>query len=500
MMTKQDIKAKWGKYCDTDKLIDDMMALLTKYNHRNTEHGVCKVLDEFFTNKEPMIQLFEKSANYKGNLRISFMEPFVRDRVASDIRHFVDTFRKQKKVADCILSYKDEKGKTVNDYIRTGATHMDLKHMAKAKDILHSADVVKFSKSGATVETEKKKEDFDKYMSHFLNTYDSAINTDYDIGEVKIAKGTKTSRAFNKVCTHYGVDKWNQYNKEFAKYADMVSGKDRMLTFFISVNPLDYLTMSFGKSWASCHTIDKRNYRRMPGGYSGQYCNGTMSYMLDSSSIVTFVFDDIKKEIHEEGKLYRNMFHVNLDTCKFIQGRIYPAGNDGSTDLYAKFRHIIQREFTPLLGLNENKWKLASGMNDQTESFGSHYRDYLYNNGCKAFYPTEKGSNGAVKIGHLGVCPHCGEEYHGGSGALAHYSCVVVEPVVEPTVATPEEIADATIEAIDFTIDNTTIHELIDSVRVAPISVNWSNDLNYRYVTFDTNVSNTFEISNIELV
>jgi hypothetical protein len=277
MFTKRDVKTKWGNYCDTDVLVDDMMNLLTKYGHRNTEHGVCKILDRFFTNKEPLIKLLEKSANYKGNLRIYFDEPFVRERVATDIRNFVDNFRKQKKVTDCILSYKDEHGKTVNDYMRTGTTHMSVKNMTKAKNIMNSADVVKFSMCGATKETAQKKEEFDVYMSHFMNIYGSAVSSDYNIGNVKISKGTKTSRAFNKVCTNYGVDKWNQYNKEFAKYADMVSGKERLLKFFISVNPLDYLTMSFGKSWASCHTIDKKNYRRMPGGYSGQYCNGTMS-------------------------------------------------------------------------------------------------------------------------------------------------------------------------------------------------------------------------------
>lgn len=477
MFNKQYIKAKWGKYCDTDKLIDDMMALLTKYSHRNTEHGVCKVLDEFFTNKEPMIKLFEKSPNYAGELRIAFKEPFVRDKVASDIQHFVSNFKNQKKVAECILKYKDEQGKTLSDYVRTGATHMDLKHMAKAKNIMNSADVTKFANSGATKETEKNKADFDMYMAHFMRIYESAMASDCEIGEVKIAKGTKTSRAFNKICTHYGVDKWNLYNREFAKYADMVSGKERILSFFISANPLDYLTMSFGKSWASCHTIDKSNRRRMPGGYSGQYCNGTLSYMLDKSSIVTFVFDDIKNEIHEEGKLYRCMFHVNLDTCKFIQGRIYPAGNDGSTDLYSKFRQIVQREFVPILGLNEHKWKIANSMNDQTESFGSHYRDYLYNDSCKAFYPSEKGSVGAVKIGRRGICPHCGEEYAGSSGFLSHNGCVVVEPVEEPAVVIPAETNEEAV--VNLTVNGATLGELMNNIS----NIDWSADRNYGYIS-----------------
>lgn len=39
-MIKAELNARWGMYCDTDKLVTDMMALLNKYNHECTEHGV----------------------------------------------------------------------------------------------------------------------------------------------------------------------------------------------------------------------------------------------------------------------------------------------------------------------------------------------------------------------------------------------------------------------------------------------------------------------------
>ena len=47
-MMKAELKERWGIYCDTDKLVDDMMALLTKYHHRNTEHGVGEILNTYF--------------------------------------------------------------------------------------------------------------------------------------------------------------------------------------------------------------------------------------------------------------------------------------------------------------------------------------------------------------------------------------------------------------------------------------------------------------------
>lgn len=435
MYNKEMIKAKWSQYCDTDKLADNMMALLTKYEHRNSEHGVCKIIDTYFTNKEPLIKLISKSENYVGDLRIILKVPFVRDCIQNDIEQTVSVIRRNSKVKDCILKYKDENGKTLHDYIGTGLMHMNLQNMRKAPDILHSANISKFDlRSGATKESARKAGNFDSWMCQF--SYEWACPTvpnDLTYDDVSLKAGMKMSRAFNKVCTHYGVDKWSDYNKVFAKYADMVSNNERILNFIISVNPLDYLTMSFGKSWASCHTIDQQNKRRMQNGYHGAYCNGTLSYMLDKSSFITYVLEDIEDNIHEQGKLYRNMFHVNLDSCKFIQGRIYPQGNDGSTDLYAKFRSVVQKEFAGLLGLNENTWKFKNVEGKDTESHGSHYRDYNCQSDCKVFYPTEKGNNGFVVIGWDDIlCPYCGEVTRY-SDRLSHYSCEI--PNVEEVVA-----------------------------------------------------------------
>lgn len=434
MYSKMTIKEKWGKYCDTDVLVDNMMALLTKYNHRNSEYGVCKILDTYFTKKEPIIKLFIKSPNYSGDMRIITKEPFVRDCVRDDVYKFINGVRGNAKVKACILKYKDENGKTLNDYINTGATYMNVKNMASAKDILHSAEVSKFSTTtGATKESDDKARQFDSFMSTFSGITSPTMPHAINIAEkVTIHQGMKTSRAFNKVCSYYGVDKWSSYNKEFAKYSDMISGKERQLWFIISLNPLDYLTMSFGKSWGSCHTIDKTNRRRVSNSYSGAYCNGVLSYMLDGSSMVTFALDNLKENFYEDGRLYRCMFHMNLDTCKFIQGRIYPQGNDGSTDLYKKFRLIIENEFTPLLGLRENKWKATevSAYND-VASEGYHYRDYTCFNSCRTFYPTEKGNSGVVNIGSVGICPHCGSVFSSSSN-LSHSWC---EAPNTPTLA-----------------------------------------------------------------
>ena len=472
-MTKAKLKEKWGEYCDTDKLVDDMMALLTKYDHKNSEHGVCTILNEYFTKKEPLIKLFAQSPNYKGDMRIITKEEFERENVASEITKFVRAFKDNAGVAEMMLCYKDKDGKTLYDYIKTNTTHMKIKDVAKAKNVMASKEISAFSKkTGATIESEESLKVFKLWMTMFERVSTSTLQSNITHEEVVLREGTKTSRAFNKICATYGVDKWSKYNKEFAKYADMVSGKGRELYFIISLNPLDYLTMSFGKSWASCHTIDKANRRRAANGYSGAYCNGTLSYMMDESSIITYVLTKLGDDLHEEGKLYRNMFHCKGK--KFIQGRIYPQGNDGSVDLYKKFRFIVQRELYSLLGLAENKWKSRNVEDRDHDSVGSHYRDYVHFGSCKTFYPAGDDIGGEILIGHVGICPHCGKETAFNS-SLSHDSCRVPKEMELPV---REEVVE------DVSAADVTSHIILDSLDDLRTAVE-ERTYSYRYTSSD---------------
>jgi hypothetical protein len=241
----------------------------------------------------------------------------------------------------------------------------------------------------------------------------------------KFVAGMKTSRAFNRVCSIYGVDKLPKYNKMFAEYADMVSGLKRKMKFYISLNPLDYLTMSFGNSWSSCHTIDKDNQRNMPNSYSGMHCGGVLSYMLDGSSIITYVHNHATED-HEVGKIYRNVFH--FDNGTLIQGRIYPQGNDGATDLYKTFRTFMQTALAKLLNLTSNTWlRRSSSCSCNVASYGVHYRDYEHFNGCNVSYPREmpEAASNVVIVGHSRICPICGREVDDSedSGYLCHEDC-----------------------------------------------------------------------------
>ena len=129
--TKETLKEVWGQYCDTDKLVDDVMALLTKYGHRNSEYGVCKMLNEYFTNKKDLIELFQKSEHYIGDMRMMIDIELERENSARDIREFCDEFYSNVGASKLLLKYKDENGKKFEDYLRTGMKSITAKDLMK---------------------------------------------------------------------------------------------------------------------------------------------------------------------------------------------------------------------------------------------------------------------------------------------------------------------------------------------------------------------------------
>lgn len=416
-MNKADLGAKWGKYCDTNQLVDDMMQLLSANGHRNCESGVCKMLDTYFANKEPLIQLFANSNHYIGNMRISLVEEFDRQVSLNEIRNFFNMNRSLFEVD--LYKNTDSEGKKMLAYLATGKMSIGIDGLNKSNPSIDKLRKFEYE-NGFTKESTRMQQGADCLFTCFRQNACTKADhnfdyTDYDKKSPVIKAGTKMSRAFNKVCVHYGIDKREGYNKAFAQYADLVSDLVRKMSFVISLNPLDYLTMSVGNSWHSCHHIQN-------GGYKG----GCLSYMLDSTSIITFVIPNLDGKIHETPKYYRQMIHYNNNL--FIQSRLYPQGNDGATNLYDKFRNIVMNEFNELLQCDGN-WNSEIGyrtVGDHTGTDGIHYPDYLYNSSVTMFYPSSKADeikDQVVHIGHNGICPHCGKKYTSG-GRFSHDSCI----------------------------------------------------------------------------
>lgn len=422
-MNKEELKNKWGKYCDTDKLVDDMMSLLTKYGHRNSEYGVCVVLNKYFKAKEPLIKLFATSNHYAGNMRIVMAKEFERNMDKGAIKSFCSGFSNIIGANKMLLKYQDDDGKTMTDYLQTGSKKVNVMKIDNNEHVKSvQKGLKKFDKAScATTQSYKAFINFCDYIQNYFGYYyASQLNEDSCTGDVELKRGMKTSRAFNKVCAHYGIDKATNYDKLFAQYADMVSGNCRKLQFVISLNPLDYLTMSLGNSWHSCHSINAIGNN----GYGSGACSGCVSYMLDKCSIITYVVDNTDQEMHLKGKIYRQMFHYNNNL--FVQSRLYPQGNDGATNLYDKFRCFMYDEFTELLNLDKNEWENKVGNNvvrDWINHNGNHYPDTNYNRSVGIFYAKEqKDKIASFTVGSSSYCFYCGEKQDPGN-RLSHQSC-----------------------------------------------------------------------------
>ena len=421
-MNKADLKQKWSKYCDTDKLVDDMMALLSKNRAVCKEHGVCVTLDTYFTNNEHLIKLISGSKNYIGDMRIAVQKEFDRQMSGQDIYRFISNFEGVFSY-HVLLKRKDEYDKGIDDYLKANKSSFTISDLPSEEDQNEKLDKMRKFDYVRCVLTDslKKSNEYSQYIGAFRNYTMSSMVRDIQYGNgPELKKGTKTSRAFNHVCTHYGVDKMfpeevttvrdgqkvtrtvYPYDKLFAQFADLVSDLKRKMYFVISLNPLDYLTMSVGVNWRSCHHIE-----------DGQWRGGCMSYMLDKTSMITYVVPSIDGNIHEIPKVYRQMYHYKNNL--FVQNRLYPQGNDGAIDLYEKFRNLVIEEFTPLLGVDEHEqWCADLGTGGYVNSLGVHYRDYGNNRRCGIFYPASRmddARNQKITIGHEGICVSCGDTY-----------------------------------------------------------------------------------------
>lgn len=361
--------------------------LLKKYNYEPTKHGVMEGLEVWNENKARLRSILSKHPNWNEELQmIQFDSDFNREVDHNRINEFVDWIKMQ--------------------LITTGK--MDEQCYKMIELIRNESNCL-----------------IDNEIAAYINSF---------IPSIKANEGMKMTRVVLKFCKIYGIDKVGQngefgkegttFNKIYARYCDAITPLKIKRHTIISINPLDYLTMSFGNSWSSCHTIDKENIREMPNSYEGIYSSGTLSYMLDNVSMVFYTLSSEYdgEEPYLQGKINRNMIHyANLDGKDVIlQGRVYPQSCDSDQDHYKKIRMIIQKVFADCLGIN-NLWKNKKGTTVCSDFIydydeGTHYKDYLNFDVCNISIPTEQFEDWSTDvemiIGHAPICPVCGDEHN----------------------------------------------------------------------------------------
>lgn len=365
---------------EKSELREKVIALLEEYDYCPAVFAIDKIINEWAEQKATLLEAFKRHPNYiEGQYMIAFDSDYERivDNVA--VNHFYEW------LFYLVRNYLDLLPQEIRD---------------KAKEEQCSWLPHKIFNT-VTLLNDERSRIISDYFVQYANE---------NFPEIHAHNGEKTSRVVNKVCKYLGYDKHPDYNREYAKFADALSPLKIKRHTIISLHPIDYLTMSFGNSWASCHTIDKQNKRGMPNSYEGQYSSGTMSYMLDQSSIVFYTVDKIYNgtEYYTQPKINRQMFHWGEQ--KLVQGRLYPQSCDSSPEEYTPYRNIMQQIMSIIFDF-PNLWSCHKGTDYASEyitSKGTHYKDYTYVDNCTLSRIKGVENNNTFVVGATPICIECG--------------------------------------------------------------------------------------------
>lgn len=223
--------------------------------------------------------------------------------------------------------------------------------------------------------------------------------------------GLRTSRAFARLFKHYGIDKMRDYEKYFALLADAVSPLAINRTTALSLHPCDYLQMSHGTGWKSCHRID-----------GGEWQGGTWSYMLDEVTAILYTTEDTCGKMYNRRKVNRMV--VCFDGDEILFSRLYPNYTDfGIRDTC---RNVVQEIYAKCLDV-PNLWQPpmrhakyhcyyytddTMPKNLVTSGLGHmQYTDYDYEEYNCELSVLKGHEPHVMEIGTWGICPVTGDEY-----------------------------------------------------------------------------------------
>lgn len=213
-----------------------------------------------------------------------------------------------------------------------------------------------------------------------------------------------------------GDRSYKSYDKIFAKFADLLTDLTIKKITVMSINFNDFMTMSNGNSWSSCHFINSHGifHEDAEDSYRGLYKQGCLSYALDG---VSFIFYTLPSTY--EGTEYYKQPKLTRMCCQYkngviITGKCYPNNEDELIDSY---RQTIQKIISECVGF-ANLWTFSRKI-DRISTFvktaynAAHYEDYFHSHQrptISIHKPLEIDDidNMQFDIGHESYCLHCG--------------------------------------------------------------------------------------------
>lgn len=218
--------------------------------------------------------------------------------------------------------------------------------------------------------------------------------------------GLRVSRALDRLFKAYGIDKWENYDKNFAQLADCVNPLNIDRTTALSLHPCDYLLMSHGTGWDSCHRINMKYDHR------GEWVGGVWSYMFDDLSTILYTTEQPNGPIWNREKVNRMVCCFSGDEILF--SRLYPQVNEFNSDLRGTFRKVVQEIYSECMDM-PNLWQppihaAKSGWCCNGEGH-MNYEDYTVHDWLTELSVAKGHEPHYMYIGTYGICPVSGNEY-----------------------------------------------------------------------------------------
>lgn len=174
-------------------------------------------------------------------------------------------------------------------------------------------------------------------------------------------EGIKITRVVQKCLKELGLyqvameNEKETFNKKYAAWCDAVSPATVVKWSVLSINFVDYLTMSHGNSWTSCLNTDKDGY--FTNGRFSEGCNSrrTLDYALDETTMVFYTLDEKYNgdDWELQPKLTRQLFHFGEG--KLVQARLYPQVNTSRRNIYTQYRENVEKLLADAMG-EANLW------------------------------------------------------------------------------------------------------------------------------------------------
>lgn len=244
---------------------------------------------------------------------------------------------------------------------------------------------------------------------------------------VKINVGEKMTRVIRKLCSAMGIDKESDFEKEYAKLCDGICDGVQKIAYCLSANPLDFLLMSNGNSWTSCHYLEYGNDAKC-------YQSGTMSYPVDEVSMIFFAVkkEENKNDLYLKDKCKRQI--VCYDGRTLLQSRLYPDVSNYGTYIESINDFIREWIVSKLDEGTTHDWEQVK--KDVNSTFvkryfltapgATHYPDYNYDyyhiNVVRSCEDKDINPFDRYEIGGRTICPKCGQE-HSRSVCCYCYDC-----------------------------------------------------------------------------